>query len=170
MLGFTLYWLIFVSCQAQQSLELIQEEILKEAGQSNLIQNSSLTTEVVRRRQPKFLIIHHIQFQLMWPLLKSIIKAIMVRDVGQPLFNHGVKNNSIKIRFWFFWGGIGDILFLRTISKFAAFVFLRKRWSTRRRWLQGWTRQCRNYRNYYKLSTDNLPRDKRGWGLFSWGR
>ncbi|MCJ8736899.1 hypothetical protein PDJAM_G00017650 [Pangasius djambal] len=31
--------------KAQQSLELIQEEILKEAGQSNLIQNSSLTTE-----------------------------------------------------------------------------------------------------------------------------
>ncbi|XP_017331949.1 kinectin isoform X2 [Ictalurus punctatus] len=31
--------------KAQQSLELIQEEILKEVGQSNLIQNSSLTTE-----------------------------------------------------------------------------------------------------------------------------
>ncbi|KAK3538257.1 hypothetical protein QTP70_033066 [Hemibagrus guttatus] len=31
--------------KAQQSLELIQEEILKEAGLSNLIQNSSLTTE-----------------------------------------------------------------------------------------------------------------------------
>ncbi|KAM9467024.1 kinectin isoform 2-T2 [Clarias gariepinus] len=31
--------------KAQQSLELIQEEISKEAGQSNLIQNSSLTAE-----------------------------------------------------------------------------------------------------------------------------
>ncbi|GAA6108811.1 kinectin isoform X2 [Tachysurus ichikawai] len=31
--------------KAQQSLELIQEEILKEAGLSNLIQNSSLTTD-----------------------------------------------------------------------------------------------------------------------------
>ncbi|XP_058255033.1 kinectin isoform X7 [Hemibagrus wyckioides] len=31
--------------KAQQSLELIQEEIIKEAGLSNLIQNSSLTTE-----------------------------------------------------------------------------------------------------------------------------
>ncbi|KAI4879093.1 hypothetical protein NFI96_014432 [Prochilodus magdalenae] len=37
-------WVLYLT-QAQQSLELIQEEILKEAGQADLIQNSSLTTQ-----------------------------------------------------------------------------------------------------------------------------
>ncbi|XP_047677274.1 kinectin isoform X4 [Tachysurus fulvidraco] len=36
--------------KAQQSLELIQEEILKEAGLSNLIQNSSLTTDAYKTK------------------------------------------------------------------------------------------------------------------------
>lgn len=81
-------------------------------GQSNLIQNSSLTTEAVRRLLQKFLIIHHLLFQLMQPFLDKVHceGTDGQRSQGGMVcylrVNYGVvcdmnKNNGIKIRFLF---------------------------------------------------------------------